>query len=118
MIPPLFPIRMIRITRISTSALLKILTNIRLSQFVNDTVAFAPVLVELANNKKAVITEADLEEYPGMFLTNGKTGTGLSGDFAPYVLADLQNERSPVQALVTKRADYIAKTQGTRSFPW
>jgi len=92
--------------------------HIKLSQFVKDTVAFAPVLVELANDKKAVITEADLEEYPGMFLTNGKTANGLSGDFAPYVLADLQNERNPVQALVTKRADYIAKTSGTRNFPW
>ena len=51
-----------------------------------DTVAFAPVFVELANNKKAVITEADLEDYPGMFLTNGKTTNGLRGDFAPYVL--------------------------------
>jgi Glycoside hydrolase 97. len=92
--------------------------HIRLSQFVKDTVAFAPILVELANNKKAVITEADLEEYPGMFLTNGRSGNGLSGDFAPYVLAQLQNERNPVQALVTKRAGYIAKTKGTRSFPW
>jgi alpha-glucosidase len=92
--------------------------HIKLSQFVKDTVAFAPVLVELASSKKAVITEADLEEYPGMFLTNGKTPNGLSGEFAPYVLADLQNERNPVQALVTKRADYIAKTNGTRNFPW
>jgi len=92
--------------------------HIRLSQFVKDTVAFAPVLVELPGNKKAVITEADLEEYPGMFLTNARTGNGLSGDFAPYVLAQLQNERNPVQALVTKRASYIAKTKGTRTFPW
>jgi alpha-glucosidase len=92
--------------------------HIRLSQFVKDTVAFAPVLVELANNRKVVITEADLEEYPGMFLTNGKGGPGLSGDFAAYVLSQVQNERNPVQALVTKRADYIAKTQGSRVFPW
>src|SRR5215831_243445 len=69
--------------------------HIKLSQFVKDTVAFSPVLVELANNKKVVITEADLEEYPGMFLTKGKAANGLSGDFAPYVLADLQNERNP-----------------------
>ena len=92
--------------------------HIRLSQFVKDTVAFAPVLVELPNDKKAVITEADLEEYPGMFLTNGRSGNGLRGDFAPYVLAQLQNERNPVQALVTKRAAFIAKTRGMRSFPW
>jgi len=92
--------------------------HIRLSQFVKDTVAFAPVLVELANNKKVVLTEADLEEYPGMFLTNGRRGKGLSGDFAPYVLEQQQNERNPVQALVTKRADFIARTTGTRNFPW
>jgi alpha-glucosidase len=92
--------------------------HIRLSQFVKDTVAFAPVLVELPNNKKAVITEADLEEYPGMFLTNGRSGNGLRGDFAPYVLSQRQNERHPVQAFVSKRASYIAKTNGTRSFPW
>ena len=92
--------------------------HIRLSEFVKDTVAFAPVLVELANNKKAVITEADLEDYPGMFLTNGKITTGLSGDFAPYVLEDKQGGHNNLQAYVTKRADYIARTNGTRSFPW
>ena len=92
--------------------------HIKLSQFVKDTVAFAPVLVELANNKKAVITEADLEDYPGMFLTNGKILTGLSGDFAPYVLEDKQGGHNDLQAYVTKRADYIARTNGTRSFPW
>lgn len=92
--------------------------HIPLSQFVKDSVAFLPVLVDLKNNKKALITEADLEEYPGMFLTNTATGFGLRGDYAPYALEQVQNERNPVQALVTKRADYIAKTQGTKSFPW
>jgi len=92
--------------------------HIKLSEFVKDTVAFAPVLVELANNKKAVITEADLEDYPGMFLTNGKIATGLSGDFAPYVLEDKQGGHNNLQAYVTKRAEYIARTNGTRSFPW
>jgi alpha-glucosidase len=92
--------------------------HIPLSQFVKDSVAFAPVLVDVGNNKKALITEADLEEFPGMFLTNATTGFGLRADHAPYALEQLQNERNPVQALVTKRADYIAKTQGTRSFPW
>jgi alpha-glucosidase len=92
--------------------------HIPLSQFVKDSVAFAPVLVDVDNNKKALITEADLEEFPGMFLTNVTNGFGLRADHAPYALEQLQNERNPVQALVTKRADYIAKTQGTRIFPW
>ncbi|HEY2728124.1 MAG TPA: glycoside hydrolase family 97 catalytic domain-containing protein, partial [Parafilimonas sp.] len=65
-----------------------------------------------------LITEADLEEFPGMFVTNATNGFGLRADHAPYALEQMQNERNPVQALVTKRADYIAKTQGTRNFPW
>lgn len=92
--------------------------HIPLSIFVKDTVAFAPVLIDLSNNKKALITEADLEDFPGMFLTNATSGFGLRADHAPYALEQLQNERNPVQALVTKRADYIAKTSGTRNFPW
>ncbi len=92
--------------------------HIKLSQFKKDTVAFAPVLVELSDGKKAVITEADLEDYPGMFLTNGKNANGLCGDFAPYVLEDTQGGHNSLQAFVTKRADYIARTQGIRSFPW
>ena len=92
--------------------------HIPLSQFVKDTVAFAPVLVDLSNNNKALITEADLEDFPGMFLTNAPSGFGLRADHAPYALEQVQNERNPVQALVTKRADYIAKTEGRRSFPW
>jgi alpha-glucosidase len=92
--------------------------HIPLSQFVKDSTAFAPVLVDLPNNKKALITEADLEEFAGMFLTSATTGFGLHADHAPYALEQVQNKNNPVQALVTKRAGYIAKTQGTRTFPW
>ena len=51
--------------------------HIPLSKFVKDTVAFLPVLVDLSNNKKALITEADLEDFPGMFVTNATNGFGL-----------------------------------------
>ncbi len=91
--------------------------HIKLSQFVKDTVAFAPVMVELPDGKKAVITEADLEDYPGMFLQGG-ANNNLHGNFAPYVLEEKANKRHLVQSLVAKRADYIASVEGTRSFPW
>ncbi|HVX48549.1 MAG TPA: glycoside hydrolase family 97 protein, partial [Chitinophagaceae bacterium] len=91
--------------------------HIKLSQFVKDTVAFAPVLVELPGGKKAVITEADLEDYPGMFLQAGP-GNNLHGTFAPYVLETKPNPQNDAQVLVRKRAGYIAKTTGTRTFPW
>jgi alpha-glucosidase len=87
---------------------------IRLSQFPKDSLAFLPLLVE-AGVIKVVVLEADLEDYPGMYLDLNSTGKGLKGVYAPY----------PVEAHVvganyipTKREDYIAKTSGTRSFPW
>ena len=104
----------------------------RLSEFKKDTLAFLPVLVDLGNGKKAAILEADLEDYPGMFLTAGAGNTsaafgrqrlaagdaGLSGKFAPYSLEERQMGHNQLQSFVTRRADYIAVTAGTRSFPW
>lgn len=91
--------------------------HLRLSEINKDTLSFAPVLVELPNNVKAAITEADLEEYPGMFLQSGKQ-FGLQGVFAPYPLEEVQGGHNNLQSFVVKRADYIAKTAGKRSFPW
>jgi alpha-glucosidase len=97
----------------------------RLSEFKKDTLAFLPVLVDLGNGKKAAILEADLEDYPGMFLTAGAGSTaatpgtaGLSGKFAPYPLEERQGGHNQLQSLVTRRAGYIAVTAGTRNFPW
>ncbi|MDJ1496004.1 glycoside hydrolase family 97 protein [Cytophagaceae bacterium DM2B3-1] len=92
--------------------------HIALSKVKKDTLAFAPILVELPNNKKAVITEVDLEEYPGMFLQASRQGYALQGKFAPYPLEEKKAGHNNLQAYVMKRANYIAKTAGTRSFPW
>ena len=92
--------------------------HIRLSGFKKDSLAFAPVLVELANGGKAVISEADLEDYPGMFLGQGSQENSLRGRFAPAVLEEFESPYNDAQSLVKKRADYIARTAGTRSFPW
>ena len=79
--------------------------------------AFAPVLIGMQNGVKVAITDADLMDYPGMFLK--KTGDAkLSGEFAPYVLEEKQGGHNNLQAFVVKRAEYIAKTTGKRSYPW
>ena len=88
--------------------------NISLSAIKNDTLAFLPVLVDVGSPKKAVILEADLQDYPGMYLTKGE-GQGLHGVFAPYPTEETVHGLNYV---VNKRAGYIAKTNGTRSFPW
>ena len=43
-------------------------TERNMSQFSKDTLGFLPIMIDLGNQKKAVITEADLEDYPGMFV--------------------------------------------------
>ena len=78
---------------------------------------FSPALVSTINNIKIAITESDLDDYPGMFL-KGTSCIALQGAFAPYPLEEKIVEGDYPQMVVTKRADYIAKTNGTRNFPW
>ncbi len=82
-----------------------------------EEMAFNPVLVNLPSGPKIGITESDLEDYPGMFLS-GTASPALKGAFAAYPLEEKMTGGDYPQSLVTKRADYIAKTKGTRSFPW
>jgi alpha-glucosidase len=92
---------------------------INISKINPDTLAFLPLLVELDNGKKAVILEVDVENYPGMFVNvNQQTRQGLVGKFAPYPLEEKQGGFNMMNLMVTSRADFIAKTKGTRSFPW
>ncbi len=86
-----------------------------ISQFRRDSLAFLPLMVDLGNGKKVVILEADLENYPGMFLNVNQTKKGFMGVYAPY---PLEEEPVGINVIPTKRADYIAKTSGARNFPW
>lgn len=93
-------------------------TEAPLSKVYKDTLGFLPVLVE-AGSKKAVILEADLEDYPGMFVSPGTAGNfGLKGAFAGYPLTEFQGGFHMLNTMVSKRADYIAKVNGTRNYPW
>jgi len=87
-----------------------------IKQVKSDTLSFLPILVEGEGNLKIAITEADLEDYPGMFLKSNERG--FKGVFAPFALAESPIGKNNRQAFVTKRASYIARTSGKRSFPW
>ncbi|MDP4261224.1 MAG: glycoside hydrolase family 97 protein [Bacteroidota bacterium] len=94
-------------------------TETPVSKFNKDTLGYLPLLIQLDNNKKAVLLEADLQDYPGMFVQlNQQTQYGIKGDFAPYPLEESIGVRSKLNYMVRKRADYIAKVKGTRNFPW
>lgn len=69
---------------------------------------------------KIVITEADLYSYPGMYVTRpgNNTRNYINGIFPAYPSKVQQGGWEGFSMRVLERADYIAKTQGTRDFPW
>ncbi len=83
----------------------------------NDILAFTPVLLELPGLPKVLITESDVYDYPGMFLT-GTDSSALKGRFAPYPLKEIISGGEFKQKQVVERDSFIAKTNGTRTFPW
>ena len=91
---------------------------INLSQFPKDSLAFLPLLVDVGQGKKAVVLEADLEDYPGMYLHLQPGSNDLKGVYAPYPLETQNGGYNNINMIPTKRADYIAKTTGMRNFPW
>jgi len=93
--------------------------NISISSVKKDTLAFLPVLVDIGAPKKAAILEADLNDYPGMYLTSdGINSKNLKGAFAKYPTAEHIGGYANMNYVVNNRANYIAKIAGTRSFPW
>jgi alpha-glucosidase len=87
---------------------------------IRDTqMAFLPALIARPDGLKILITEADLDDYPGMFLTGAGPGTAaLIGRFAPYPLEERLSDDYYAEPLVVRRAEYIARVAGARRFPW
>ena len=62
-----------------------------------------------------LVTEADIEDYPGMWLRGGGNGK-FTGTWPQYPSAErLKGDRN---LYVTGTEDYIARTTGSRTFPW
>lgn len=74
------------------------------------------MLVDLGK-AKVYLSESDLEEYPGMFLRGSASKpNSLIGKFAGYPLE--VKSKSDRDEVVTQYADFLAKTAGSRTFPW
>ncbi|WP_281637657.1 glycoside hydrolase family 97 protein [Flavobacterium marginilacus] len=92
--------------------------NKKISEFAKDTLAFLPFLIDFKNHKKAVFLEANLEDYPGLFITNNSSKSGFESRFSKYPLQEKNGGFNNINRLITERADYLVKTKGTRNFPW
>ena len=78
-----------------------------------------PLLVD-QGNCKLVISEADLYDYPGMYIMRkeGSARPHLNALFPNYPTQWEPGGHCQFNLRVTDRADYMAETTGTRSFPW
>ncbi|MDH7600250.1 MAG: glycoside hydrolase family 97 N-terminal domain-containing protein, partial [Sedimentisphaerales bacterium] len=88
---------------------------LRLSQIEAGRFCSLPALVDIQPGPKVAITEADLLDYPGMYL-KGTGSKALEAMFPAVALRERQVDDRTVR--VTQRADYIASTSGPRSLPW
>ncbi|MDR1525244.1 MAG: glycoside hydrolase family 97 protein, partial [Tannerella sp.] len=89
-----------------------------LSEWNRKRLGLTPFVAEGANGKKICITEADLMNYPGMFLYPGDKANGVKGVFAPCPEEVEQGGHNNLQMLVKSRESYIAKFDGATVFPW
>ena len=80
-----------------------------------DRMSYLPILLETDKPYKILISEADLHDYPCMFLKS----TGQNGMQSLFPKVPLEFGEDGDRSLkILKEADYIAKTADKRSFPW
>ena len=92
--------------------------HIYLSGWDSRRLAFLPLVVEAAGGRKICITEADLLNYPGMYLHNPDGGTVLEGVFAGVPDRVEQGGHNMLQGEVRSRLPYIAECNPGEVFPW
>ena len=88
------------------------------SEWNKDRMAFLPLMVDGPNGKKIVITEADLMNYPGMYLYNGDGGSDIAARFAGYPDEVKQGGHKNLQMEVQSRKPFIAECGAAEVFPW
>lgn len=91
------------------------------SKLTSNKTTHLPLLVDLKNRGKLLITESDLTDYPGLYFT-GEGGNHLKSILPPRVKTEKQNvkgESNWDRTIVPESSyDYIARTSGNRTFPW
>ncbi len=90
--------------------------NLYLSEISSERFSSIPALVDVnEGGPKVLVSEANLQDYPGYYL-QGTGSSSLTGIF-PHVATEekLEGDRN---LHVTERADYLAETSGSRSYPW
>lgn len=93
-------------------------TTDKLSKLNKQRLMFLPLVVDAGEGVKLCLTESDLENYPGLYLSVAEGENSLKGTFAPYPKHTEQGGHNKLQMLVKEREAYIAKVDKPRNFPW
>ena len=78
---------------------------------------FAPIFLE-HKGLKFWISEANLEDYPGMFFSNRDQDGTIDTEFAPVPDVVERGGYNMLQGMVKSRKPYLAECKGRRTFPW
>ena len=89
----------------------------KLSKMFRDSLAITPMAVCMPGGMKAVVMDAGVENYPGMFLKKAQ-GNTLVAEFAPYPLKQVVGGFDRLNLVPSQRAQYIAKLNGPQKLPW
>lgn len=91
----------------------------KLSDITTNKLMISPLVISLDGGEKLCIAESDINDYPGMYLTTVKDRQlTVKGYFAHYPTKIEIGGHGNIEKLVKGRAEYIAKTDGKRNFPW
>jgi alpha-glucosidase len=98
----------------------EIYTKVSFSDWKAGSYAYSPIMLEHPDGPRVVLCDADLSDYPGLYLGKGPDGSRfeIDGLFPKYPKATLDTNWNHFDRTVTETQDYIAKTEGTRDFPW
>ena len=88
-----------------------------ISDISTDGFCCLPALVKKPNGVNVLILESDLEDYPGLWL-KGSGNSSLESAHAGYPAALKYEGSAYGHGQVKSHENYIARTTGTRSFPW
>jgi len=90
----------------------------KISEMNAGKLSFLPILVDAADGIKISVTEADNENYPGMYLYNADGKSSLKANFAPYPKEEKNGGHNNLEEIVLSREDYIAPSKAGAKFPW
>jgi alpha-glucosidase len=90
---------------------------LRISSIADTQMCCLPAVVTKKSGARIAVTESDLLDYPGLYLRGTGKGEPVLRSLLPaYPEQEKLEDDRTVQ--VTARASYLARTRGTRTFPW